>query len=76
MKDIKRFSIKRAIEEIVQIQQYQAESKGIVIQTDFIGFPPRNNDKIFKRGQLIDVADQNLLIESDEKRFKQVLMNL
>ena len=40
-KDIKRFNIQRAINEIIAIQSYQADSKGIVIATDFIGFTPR-----------------------------------
>lgn len=38
IKIIKKFNIKRAIEEIISIQQYQAASKGIDISTEFIGF--------------------------------------
>jgi nucleoside-diphosphate-sugar epimerase len=34
----KKFNIKRAIDEIISIQQYQAVSKGIEISTEFIGF--------------------------------------
>jgi signal transduction histidine kinase len=38
IKIIKKFNIKRAIDEIISIQQYQAVSKGIEISTEFIGF--------------------------------------
>lgn len=37
-KTIKKFNIKRAIDDIVQIQLYQAETKKIRISTNFIGF--------------------------------------
>jgi signal transduction histidine kinase len=40
-KDIKKFNIKRAVMDIISIQQYQAESKNIEIQSEFIGFPPK-----------------------------------
>jgi signal transduction histidine kinase len=40
-KDIKKFNIKRAVQEIISIQQYQAESKNIIIESDFIGFPAK-----------------------------------
>ena len=76
VKIIKRFNIKRAIEDIVSIQQYQAESKNIQIQTKFLGFPPRNLQKIYPDGEEIPISEQNLMIESDEKRIKQVLINL
>ena len=68
VKDVKKFNIKRAIEEIVAIQQYQAETKNIVIQTEFFGFPPKNPDMVNKKGR--PVEDPNLIIASDEKRFK------
>jgi signal transduction histidine kinase len=45
VKVIKGFNIKRAVEEIVAIQQYQAESKNISIRTEFIGFPLKSTGK-------------------------------
>lgn len=42
VKNIQTFNIKRAVEDIVAIQQYQAESKNVIISTDFIGFPLRS----------------------------------
>ena len=75
VKNIKRFSIKRAIDEIVAIQQYQAESKNIHISTKFFGFPGKAGIKYASHIQM-PVNDMNLVIESDEKRIKQVLINL
>ena len=73
VRDIKRFDIKKAVEDIVAIQQYQAESKEIEIATEFIGFPPKNSEIKVAKGQPYEM---NLMIESDEKRIKQVVMNL
>ena len=71
-KIVKRFNIKRAIEEIVSIQMYQAESKQIAMETKFIGFPAKSsNQEDYKPHQRdIPVEHQNLNIESDEKRIK------
>lgn len=35
------FNIKKAVTEIIEIQIYQAVSKGIRIDCDFIKFPPK-----------------------------------
>ena len=52
-------------------------SKSIQIKTEFIGFPRKqpgaSNFSSFKD---IPISEQNHNIESDEKRIKQVLMNL
>jgi signal transduction histidine kinase len=69
-KIIKKFNIKRCIEEIISIQYYQAKSKEIELISEFYNFPIKKN---LKSG---DSEGQYLLIESDEKRIKQVLMNL
>jgi signal transduction histidine kinase len=77
IKTIKVFNIKRAIEEIISIQEYQANSRNITISHEFIGFPIKKSAlEKCKETKTPDVADLNLLIESDEKRIKQVLMNL
>jgi signal transduction histidine kinase len=44
--------------------------------TRFLGFPPRNPMKLYPEGVEIPISEQNLMIESDEKRIKQVLINL
>lgn len=80
VKNIKKFNIKRAVEDIVSIQQYQAESKEITIETEYIGFPSKNNKSNSNFSsftiQTATTNDVNFLIESDEKRIKQVLINL
>jgi hypothetical protein len=38
-KIIKRFNIKRCIEDIISIQFYQAQSKKIILKSEFIDFP-------------------------------------
>jgi len=77
VKILKRFNIKRAIEDIVNIQMYQAESKNISIHTKFVGFPPRNPSKsAYLSLDDVPLSECNLMIESDEKRLKQVLINL
>lgn len=95
-KNIKPFNLRRAVEEIVSIQQYQADSKGIAIRTSFIGFPVNDNsDKILKsmdtktcyrtknelmmtnsQTDIISFEGSNTTIHCDEKRIKQILMNL
>lgn len=72
IKIIKRFNINRAIHDIISIQQYQAESKGIELKTEFYGFPSRDGRFM----QDLDTAQMNFFVNSDEKRIKQVLMNL
>jgi signal transduction histidine kinase len=67
-KNINKFNIKTTIEEIMEMQSYQAETKQIGLSTKFIGFPA-------KRGDIIQ-NNSNFLIESDENRIKQVLINL
>lgn len=57
-KIIKKFNIKRCIEEIISIQHYQAISKQIDIKSEFIGFPRKKT------------GEQMLIVESDEKRIK------
>ena len=61
------------MEDIAAIQEYQAESKEIVLTTEFAGFPPKNPDIKVIKGQPYEM---NMIVESDEKRIKQVLMNL
>ena len=46
VKIMKRFNIRKAVEEIVSIQKYQAEAKKIEIKTFFMGFP----DKLTQKG--------------------------
>jgi hypothetical protein len=77
IKTIKVFNIKRAIEDIISIQEYQANTRNIAIVHEFIGFPVKKSAKEKCAGMKHPpVADLSLLIESDEKRIKQVLMNL
>lgn len=59
------FNIKRAIEDINNIQQYKADSLNITLYTQFIGFPNKADSDL-----------PNYLIEGDEMRIKQVLINL
>jgi len=79
-KIIKRFNIRRLIDDTINIQRYQADSKNIKFVTKFIGFPPKEavREKYSQAAHQgnIPEADQALNIESDEKRIKQVLMNL
>jgi signal transduction histidine kinase len=38
IKNIQKFNVKKAVEDIVNIQRYQADSKEISIETMFYGF--------------------------------------
>ena len=61
----------------MSIQQYQADSKKIRLKCDFIDFPAKQSASDKYRGKKkIPAKDQNNMIESDEKRLKQVLINL
>jgi signal transduction histidine kinase len=46
-----------------------------VIESDFIGFPAKN-PALHENSKKLTWDQQNLFIESDEKRIKQVLINL
>ena len=78
IKIVKRFNVKRAIEDIASIQMYQAESKNIKLSCHFIGFPAKQQfaDQYAPYTKNIPVEHQNLAIDSDEKSIKQVLINL
>lgn len=45
VKSIVKFNIKRVVDEIVSIQQYQANSKNIAILTEYIGFPAKKSSR-------------------------------
>lgn len=68
-KAVKPFSVKRAIEETMTIQQYKADSLKINMESEFVGFEVDN--KVSSTGKLL-----NFVITSDEMRLKQVIMNL
>ena len=59
--------MRRAINEIVNIQQYQADQKGIIIKVDFSQFQKRSGHSSLS---------QKYLIYSDQKRMQQVFLNL
>jgi hypothetical protein len=62
VKIYKRFSIKRAIEDIQSIQLYQAASKRITLTVELYGFPTKDG----KFATDIPLAQQNHFIISDE----------
>ena len=53
------FNLKRSIEDINCIQQYKADSMNIILKTNFIGFPKKDNSDAF-----------NYMVEGDEMRIK------
>ena len=62
-KNIKSFNIKRAIDEIISIQQYQAESKNIKIGTSFHGFPIKDKKAIeMKSSKQVPTNMLNLVV--------------
>jgi len=71
-KVVKKFNIRRCIKDIISIQFYQAQSKNINMICDFFDFPAKN---LSQKGK-IGIDETNLIVDSDEKRIKQVLMNL
>ena len=60
--------MKKAIEDIMGIQQYKSDSLQIDMYSEFVGFEIKND----VTGELVN----NYMIKSDEMRLKQVLMNL
>ena len=64
VKNVKRFNIKKIIDELIEIQHYQAESKSIDILCSFKNFPANADDIV------------ELSIHSDVKRISQVVNNL
>lgn len=77
VKTPKPFNIWKAVQEIIDIQIYQAKSKGIRLYSDFVNFPAKLNvQNNYGPGDSVPVRDQNHTICSEEKRIKQVLINL
>jgi signal transduction histidine kinase len=75
----KKFNIKRCVEEIVSILSYQAESKEVTISCQFLGFPSKatvNRNSNASSDSIGGNEMMNLMILSDEKRIKQIIMNL
>ena len=74
---IKKMNVKKMVNEIVSIQQYQAEAKGITMKTVFAGFPAKASSRWTR--DYYDSIPENELdfnIDCDEKRLKQILINL
>ena len=70
-KNSKKFSIRRAVQDIMDIQQYQAISKGIELSCDFVNFPPKQSVRHqYSKFAQVPVKDQDHTIFSDEKRIK------
>ena len=77
VKVIKKMNVKKMVNEIVSIQQYQAEAKGITMKTVFAGFPAKASSRWTR--DYYDSIPENELdfnIDCDEKRLKQILINL
>ena len=72
IKVIKPFNIRRAVEDIRSIQEYQAQGRNITITSEFIGFSAKKGltGKYKNNEKNIPIEDQNLIVESDEKRIK------
>lgn len=70
-KNVKPFNIKRAVNDIMDIQQYQANAKEIKLEADFYNFPPKESviDE-YRKNDVIPVRDQNHIVCSEEKRIK------
>ena len=61
----------------MDIQTYQATSKGIKLLSEFYNFPLKDNLPIkYKKYEKISVEHMDTNVCSEEKRIKQVLMNL
>ena len=58
-KIIKKINIKKSVEDIIQIQQYQADSLNITLKAQFMGFPFKENSNLM-----------NYVVEGDEMRIK------
>ena len=61
----------------MEIQEYQANAKDIKISAEFFNFAPKESAKHeYRKNDTVPVKDQNHIICSEEKRIKQILMNL
>ena len=69
-------NIKKAIDEIVEIQKYVADQKKVKMLVEFQGFPETNEyaPGISKNGQ--EEKMYNFTIQADKKRLQQVILNL
>ena len=69
VKVIRKINIKNVVSEIMSIQEYQAEAKGITMRMEFRGFPPKDSGK-WNRQDTIPEKDIDFNINCDEKRLK------
>ena len=66
-KNISRFNISDCIDEIIEIDQLQSNSKNVKVMTHFYGFSPKSSAKN---------SEQDMLVNTDKLRLKQIVMNL
>ena len=66
-KNIARFCVKNALEEVISVFQTQAEAKGIEIDLRLLDFPLCND---------VEGNWRDYSISTDEKRLQQVMINL
>lgn len=78
MKGSAIFNVKSAIQDIVSSKQYQAKSNDVTISTHFFGFPLKDSKTIACNPdiEIKETNDHFFNVESDELRFKQVLLNI
>lgn len=56
--------------------RYQAEHKLLTIETEYVGFPVKNQIIESDPNQELPLERANLIIQSDERMIKTVLFNL
>jgi len=68
----------KAMHEVMQIQSFQSQNKGIVMAAYFLGFQTERIDSpiIFNDKCQEEEEGLNLTIKTDMKRLQQVIINL
>ena len=57
-KNVKPFNLKRAVNDIMEIQEYQANAKAIKISAEFFNFPAKESVKQdYRRNDTVPVKD-------------------
>lgn len=76
VKECKPLNLHRVVIDVLSLMKYQAELKNLKIETEYIGFPVKNQIAASVPDQELPLDRANLQIESDERMIRTVLVNL
>jgi signal transduction histidine kinase len=76
VKDTSEFNITESVQEVINMQEHQASSRSVKIVPHFYGFPRKNGQQTLLGAEILDYADHDMNLVTDETRLQQAIFNL